>query len=130
MNEQATVTDRLIDFIRNMSEADQKWLLSFLEKGNRRERRNCSRKQCETPVDWSSAELAHTDFLRDVSPCGAFLETQRPVRTGQEVTMIFSVPEVNMSLKVTGKVVRSDGSGMGVEFTSGHGDLGMFMKYF
>ena len=130
MTEQSSVTDRLVSLIRNMSEADREWLLGFLEKRERGERRDCSRKKCrQTPVDWSGSDVAHTDFMRDVSTCGAFIETQRPVRTGQDVCVIFSLPELNMPLKVTGQVVRSDGSGMGIRFKTGHRDLGMFMKY-
>ena len=67
MNEQLSAFDRLVERIRGLSEADQQSLLDFLENKKTPERRDNSRKNCQTPITWSTLEGDSHDYLRDLS---------------------------------------------------------------
>ncbi len=73
--------------------------------------------------------MSHTDFVRDISDNGTFIVTRWPLNIGQELSMVFTPPGTDMPIKIKGQVVWTGTLGIGVNFKTGHGDLGFLMKY-
>ncbi|MBW2196213.1 MAG: PilZ domain-containing protein [Deltaproteobacteria bacterium] len=82
MTEEPRVSDRLLKLVQNMSETEQKRAVNML-------RRQSLRMKCLVPVDWATHEVSHTDFVRDISDNGTFIETRWPLNIGQELSMVF-----------------------------------------
>ena len=56
-------------------------------------------------------------MILDISTHGVFIETSDYFFSGQEIIMTFSVPHYQKPLTVTGKIVWSSQSGMGIKFS-------------
>jgi Tfp pilus assembly protein PilZ len=78
--------------------------------------RRGSRKPCVILVDFSSEDLSAQEFIRDISIGGAFIKTDQPLVVGQDIALSFSIPNFEKSFELAGKVVRSNGEGIGVKF--------------
>ncbi|OEU44344.1 MAG: hypothetical protein BBJ60_12685 [Desulfobacterales bacterium S7086C20] len=129
MTKEPNVSDRLLELVQNMSEAEQKRAVKMLEAQQSPERRQSLRMKCLVPVDWATPEVSHKDFVRDINDNGTFIETTWPLNIGQELSMVFTLPVTDMPIKIKGQVVWTGTLGIGVNFKTGHGDLGLLMKY-
>ncbi len=121
-----TVTVRLIEHILKMSEADQRNLLTVIEnriskkkKADPKDKRRHPRKTALISVECATESVSFTDTILDISEGGVFIETDAPFDIGQEIMMNFSPSESENPITVSGKVVRVDPNGIGVEFVKG-----------
>lgn len=86
------------------------------------ERRRSDRAELIVRVDYSTVDELFSEFTRDINEGGLFIETEKPRPPGTEVSLHFSLPGSDRTVKTNGIVVRvSDGSdgatpGMGIEF--------------
>jgi len=129
MTEEPKVSERLLELVQNMSEAEQKRAVKMLEAQQVLERRQSPRMKCQASVDWATSEVGHTDFVRDISDNGTFIETSWPLNIGQELSMVFTLPVTDMPIKIKGQVVWTGTLGIGINFKTGHGDLGLLIKH-
>lgn len=92
-------------------------------EGGRKELRRDVRMSCELVSEYWDESLPFN--LVDLSPSGAFVESQLPLGTGDEVELRFSPPRSKALYWLRGRVVRSslgrrdakhDVPGMGIEF--------------
>jgi len=113
---ESSITARLIELIKNMSEDEQRTLLKDLEEKPFEGRRKHVRKPFLMAVDYSTQDHVYKDFIQDVSTGGVFIETHMPFTVGQEVSLTFPLPNYQKHIKVTGEVVRSTTQGVGVKF--------------
>ena len=113
------VIARLFEIISNVSEANRRQLLEVLEKkiaSNFTIRRKHSRRPYKVPVDFSIDDFSFTYCTHNVSKSGAFIETDLPFLTNKELSMSFTLPSNEESIKTTGRIVRTDSNGIGVKF--------------
>jgi len=89
------------------------------------DRRRAERSSVTVRIDYSTVDEMFSEFTRDINAGGLFIETEKLVPAGTEVSMQFNLPGSNEVLQTIGRVVRvSNGpsvsvgacSGMGVEF--------------
>ena len=113
---EASITARLIQMIKNMSEAEQRTLLKDLEEKQSEEKRKHVRKPFLMAVDYSTQDHVYKDFIQDISAGGVFIQTSMPFTVGQEVSLTFPLPNYKKHLKIVGEVVRSTKHGVGVKF--------------
>ena len=113
---EASITARLIQMIKNMSEAEQRTLLKDLEEKQSEEKRKHVRKPFLMAVDYSTQDHVYKDFIQDISAGGVFIQTSMPFTVGQEVSLTFPLPNYRKHLKIVGEVVRSTKHGVGVKF--------------
>ena len=113
---ESSITARLIELIKNMSEDEQRTLLKDLEEKPFEGRRKHVRKPFLMAVDYSTQDHVYKDFIQDVSTGGVFIQTHMPFTVGQEVSLTFPLPNYQKHIKVTGEVVRSTTQGVGVKF--------------
>jgi len=115
----AEVLERLLELINNMPDAAKRSLLEDLEKRlpyNFEERRKHPRKTTFIGVECYGNICQTTDIIQNLSVGGLHIETQLPFSVGDELLMTFSPAGTKEPIKVTGKIVRTDSNGIGVEF--------------
>jgi Tfp pilus assembly protein PilZ len=120
------VTVRLIKLVIDMPVADQRDMLNELQNKHTEDKnthfeemRANSRKTTLIAIDCATNDVYFTNFIRDISNGGVFIETHAPFYVGQELKMNFSLPEVEIPISIGGEVVRVDSRGIGVKFISG-----------
>ena len=97
-------------------EDQQRSLLTSLRHWQRGERRKHARKECSAPVRVGVWRV-FTEHIRNISVSGVFIKSSTPFAEGEQLTLVFSLPNKNGPLKVTGHVVWKSQEGVGVEFT-------------
>jgi len=115
---EAELRKLLEDILISMDHApeyQQKSLLTSLKKWQNAERRRHPRKNCSIPVRVGMWQV-FTERIRNISAGGVFIKTSAPVSHGEDVTLIFSLPDKAGPVKVNGHVVWKTAEGVGVEF--------------
>ena len=74
------------------------------------------RKSCKIPVKYKTFDREYTDQIMNISQSGLFIETQRPIFVGEEISMDFNIEGVEETLQLKGKVVHASNKGVGIEF--------------
>ena len=115
MNE-SSVTARLFEVIKRLSEHEQLSLLKELEEGLFRGRREHEREPFFMVVDYSTQDRAYRDYIQNVSAGGVFIETRMPFTAGQELSLAFPLPNYEKYIKIVGEVARITPQGIGVKF--------------
>lgn len=113
------VQNRISEIISRMSEAQSRKFLKGLEKWqqfNLVENRKYQRKKTFILVDCSNDRIVFTDFIQNLSASGLFIETRLPLYVGEELSLTFSLTDIEDHVKITGKIVRVDSKGIGVQF--------------
>jgi len=103
-------------------------LLELLEDWRHGERRKADRKPFSLSVQYATKHEILTDFPRDISSGGMFLETSAPLNVGQEITLTFTSPKRKKPIKATAKVVWTGPGGVGVKFVAVSKELEKMIK--
>ena len=110
------IRTRLFDLISDMSMHDQRILLKELEERRRQNRRKYPRKLYRKEVVFATEHRAYSEFIRDISASGLFIETISPLQVGQEIKLVLSLPNHERPIKIVGEIVRVTEKGIGVKF--------------
>jgi len=113
------VAARLSELISNMTEAEIRELIEEIEKRQKAkpiEYRKHPRKPSKIAVDFSIDDFPFTQLIKNISNGGAFIETELPFLTDKELLMTFNMPGYENPIKISGKIVRTDSKGIGVQF--------------
>jgi len=113
------VYDRILVIISSLSEEQRRKLLSGLEKWqqfNFAEKRKYHRKKTFIRAECSLNRCTFTDFIQNLSASGLFIESRFPFFIGEELSLTFSLTDIEDPVKITGKIVRVDSKGIGVQF--------------
>ena len=118
---QDNFTTHIFKLVVDMPDEHQMLLLNALEKkapkSENKDRRGHSRKHCLIPLDYKVNGRSFKGYILDISAFGVFIETSDYFFGGQEILMVFSVPNYQKSLKLAGEIVWSSQHGIGVKFT-------------
>jgi len=109
------VEERLIDLIKEMPEDQKIQLLNYIEtqlSGYRK----YPRKEVTIPSANVIGDHIFTDFIKNISAGGVFVTTKKPQSTGDEISLNFMLSGHKRTIRVFGKIVRSDSNGFAVEF--------------
>lgn len=88
-------------------------------KGRRfvQDRREHPRKTCFfAEVDYAAKDEVYTDPIKDISNGGVFIETDKKLSVGEDVTMLFSDYARIDLIRITGDIIRTMPSGIVVKF--------------
>ena len=129
------VNVRIFEIVSNMPEDEMRKFLSILiseipkEKGlelltklegwvqsKQLDLREHHRKHSSILVEILSDGVIFTDFIQDISNGGVFIQTNGNFSVYQQITMTFSLPKAKKDITVSGKIVRVDSQGIGVQF--------------
>ena len=117
LEDENKLTERLIRAVSRLTPQRKKMLDELLEEWDRLDYREDSRIPCFLPVDYSTNDRVYQDFINNLSKGGVFIETLSPFRAGQLISMIFSLPTMEKTFKISGTIVRREQDGIGVKFT-------------
>jgi Tfp pilus assembly protein PilZ len=79
--------------------------------------RGYSRKSCMLQVRYMVGGENFDSFMLDISPAGAFIETDKAVAQGQAIHLEFSLPPDPEPVTLNGVILWKGMLGMGVKFT-------------
>jgi Tfp pilus assembly protein PilZ len=117
LEDETKLTERLIQAVAKLSPQRKKMLDELLTEWERLDYREDSRIPCFLPVDYSTKDRVYQDFINNLSKGGVYIETLSPFRVGQLLSLIFSLPSVQKTFKISGTIVRTEQDGIGVKFT-------------
>jgi Tfp pilus assembly protein PilZ len=80
-------------------------------------RRKYIRKDCLISARISVANRILTCFILDISPQGAYIDSDEGIVVGQPIKLMFSSPNTRERLILSGEVVWSENQGAGIKFT-------------
>jgi c-di-GMP-binding flagellar brake protein YcgR len=114
--EKSTIPARIMELINNISEDQQRALLSQLEAYQNGNRREHQRTPCFMPVDYATQDQVFKGFIQDISAGGLFIKPRTSFSVGEDITLTFSPPNRQKPVRIKGAIVRSDQLGIGVKF--------------
>ena len=109
-----------------MSETEMRRLLMGLEKwqqAKRTSKREYPRKDASIYAFLEADDLSFSDFIKNISSGGLYIETEAPLSVNKELFIRFLHPDTGTLTRVTGKIVRVDSKGLGVEFDKPRSDI-------
>jgi Tfp pilus assembly protein PilZ len=78
--------------------------------------RGYNRKSCMLNIDYQVEKRNFQGFMLDISPAGAFIETDELFTTGQQINISFYLPNNPRQLNVIGEILWKGMLGIGVKF--------------
>jgi hypothetical protein len=106
----------LKDRISRMGKAQGVRTLGSSDGRLRKERRLYPRVPCFLLVDFAVQDCAYRAFIRNISVEGAFIQSQRPIPPGPDVTLVISFLQDQSPVKIVGDIVWMGEEGIGVRF--------------
>ena len=82
------------------------------------EKRRNPRIPCFVAVEYVSQGRAFTEFIKDTSKGGMFIETCEAFMIGETLSLTYSPPDKKRPIKILGEVVRKSPKGIGVKCES------------
>ena len=82
------------------------------------EKRRNPRIPCFVAVDYVTQGRAFTEFIKDTSQGGMFIETCEAFKIGETLSLTYSPPDKKRPIKISGEVVRKSQKGIGVKCES------------
>jgi len=125
VEDEKKLTERLIRAVAKLSPQRKQMLDELLTKWERLDYREDSRIPCFLPVDYSINDRVYQDFINNLSKGGVYIDTLSPFSVGQLISLIFTLPSVQKTFKISGTIVRTEQDGIGVKFTK---DLTSYQK--
>ena len=118
LEDEKKLTERLLEAVSKLSPQRKKMLEELLNEWERLDYREDSRIPCFLPVDYSTTDRVYQDFINNLSNGGVFIETAAVLREGQTISLIFTVPSLQKTFKISGTIVRTEQDGIGVKFST------------
>jgi len=69
-----------------------------------------------TTTDYVVEDQYYRDFIQDLSVSGVFIKTRQMFEPGQHILMTFMSPFLQKPFKISGEIVRTIDTGIGVNF--------------
>ena len=110
------IVKKLFDAILSLDRKQQMQVLSYVEDLIIENKREYARKQCDIPVTYATLNRIYSDNITNISKNGIFIETNSSLKIGETIPLSFSMQGYDRPFKIRGIVVRSNLSGVGVEF--------------
>jgi len=78
--------------------------------------RGHNRKSCMLATNYEVEGRNFENFMLDISPSGAFIETEKAFSAGQQIQLVFSLPNHPEQLTIAGEILWKGILGIGVKF--------------
>ena len=110
-----SLKERWMALINDLNEDQQRDLLDYLERQKTGYRKH-KRKDCSVAADYIVQYEIFRDFIKNISAGGVYIRTKHIHYVGRDISMDFNITGHPKSIRVFGKIVRSDTNGFAVEF--------------
>jgi hypothetical protein len=104
----------LLNTILEMSEQQQDQLLKHAI--GIKDNRHKSRVPCLIYAKHDVGGESENSFILDINTYGAFVETEKDFKKGENIYISFFDPFNNRTIRITGNIVRKENNGFGVHF--------------
>ncbi|MGD8290509.1 MAG: PilZ domain-containing protein [Desulfobacterales bacterium] len=78
--------------------------------------RSHTRRSCIISANYVVDQRNFDGFVLDISPAGAFIETGEAFAAGQQIQLMFSLPNKSGQMNVSGKILWKNKLGIGLQF--------------
>jgi Tfp pilus assembly protein PilZ len=78
--------------------------------------RNHNRKSCMLSISYTVEDQNFESFMLDISPAGAFIETNEVFSAGHRIDLAFTLPNSHRQMDISGEILWKGMLGMGVKF--------------
>lgn len=121
------VVGTLFKLIGEMSEKQQALLLEQLQQDSGKvvaleeteiALRDHNRKSCMLNISYTVEDQTFESFMLDISPAGAFIETNEVFSAGQQINLSFTLPNPTQQFKIGGEILWKGMLGIGVKFNN------------
>jgi len=116
--QERTLTERLIQAVQKLPPDQQKELLEKIYQTPYLDKRKAPRYPFFESIDLSGPEGKKTDFIKNISKDGLFLETDIPFKIGDHVNLVLQSSIIPKPIEIEGKIVRQEDTGIGIRFSS------------
>jgi Tfp pilus assembly protein PilZ len=119
------IVGTLFKLIGDMSEEQQALLLDQLQEGSGKvisleeteiALRDHNRKSCMLSLTYTVEDQNFESFMLDISPAGAFIETNEAFFAGQQIKLSLVLPNLPQKLNIAGEILWKGMLGIGVKF--------------
>lgn len=111
-----SIKPRLLELIEELPEEYCRTLFQKVQATMPKDLREHPRVGCFIPVDYTRQGCSFEGFIKDISKGGVFIETRAHQNVGDKIKLTFSSPKRPKPITVTGRIVRENILGVGVEF--------------
>ncbi len=80
------------------------------------EQREDIRRAVFAPVEIIAGRSAYCELITDISPGGAFIESENKLPVGQRIKLSFIFPSYHHTISLAGHIVHRDARGYGIRF--------------
>ena len=112
------VLSKLFETIVTLNEEQQVALLKYAEELSLSDKRCNHRIPCAIPVTFAARSRVFSDYIKNISSNGVYIETREKLGVGEDVFMNFTLNGFDRTLRVEGKIARTDPKGMGIKFVN------------
>lgn len=116
MEQDAKLLDKIIRKVNHLSIEQQKELLKILDAWNQGESREFMRLRTNTEMDIVVEDRYFKTQAKDISAGGVFINASGKFEIEKEVRLVFSFPDQEKPFKLSGRIVRVEKDGIGIEF--------------
>ena len=114
--ESVSVYDQVMEKINRMSDVELTELLDLIDDRQGEKSRKDDRKDFFTTVGYVVNDQYYQDFIQDLSAGGVFIKARQKFEPGQPILMTFMSPDQNRPFKISGEIVHTLDTGIGVRF--------------
>ena len=115
--EKSIVISHLVDLITEIPLGEQQALLEELKERFSKLKRKYYRKSIRTSIEYIAKDRSEKGLIQNISEGGVFIETRMPIRTREDISLIFMLPtKFQKQIKIHGQIVRVTPHGIGVAF--------------
>lgn len=107
---------KIIGIIVNLKQEQQWKLLQYSEELIAEDNRASKRKSCQIPVNCAVSDRIFSGYINNISASGLFMATRIPFEVGKGIHLSFSMQGYDRPFKIKGEIVRSNQSGVGIEY--------------
>ncbi len=124
LNDDPKLTARLRELLKDVSsylvhatKEEKQTLLKLLDDLRARDAREHSRKSCSIEVTYTTQNQVFTDYIKNISTGGVYIDTPAAFAAGEQITLTFASPNREEPIRLTGEIVWNLPEGLGVRFT-------------
>ena len=107
---------KLFKIILNLNGTQQELLLKLAENLFIKEMRAKNRQLCHTRIYYATSDRVFSSHIENISPTGLFIKSEKPLATGEEILMTFTIKGFSKPFKVRGEIAYANDAGIGVKF--------------
>lgn len=116
MEQNSKTLDKIIKKVNRLSMLQQQELLEILESWSQGENREFKRLETNAEMDVVIEDRYFRTQAKDISAGGVFINASGTFELETAVRVVFSFPGQDKPFKLSGKIVRIEKSGIGIEF--------------